>query len=142
MFSQQKRGNCKARAYWIRFVSPVIFFSLASSCTGSDADGPSGPSGPSYPRLATVQQGGWGVGQYDQSRIDRIAKMHVALIGLFRNHDVDGHTANDIVTDIKRQNPNIILLQYTVVSTMADVQTDLVSNLEAQFTLGRCRPKR
>jgi len=58
--------------------------------------------------------------------------MDVASIGLFRNHNVDGHTANDIVTDIKRQHPNIILLQYTVVSTMADAAEDLVSILEAQ----------
>ena len=124
MFSQQKRGNCRARAYWIRIVSPVVFFSLASSWAVAD--------GPSYPRLASVQHVGWGVGQYDKLRIDRIAKMHVASIGLFRNHDADGHTAYDIVTDIKRQNPNIILLQYTLVSSMPDAQTDLVSILEAQ----------
>ena len=34
--------------------------------------------------------GGWA--KYDQTRIDRIAKLDVAIIQLFRKHNIEGHT--------------------------------------------------
>jgi hypothetical protein len=118
----------KARAYFGRLVSLFVLSTLATSWAVAD--------GPSFPRLGGTQMGGWGVGNYDQTRVDRIAKLDAAVIGLFRNHNVDGYTAYDIVTEIKRKNPNIILMNYTLISSMPDAQKDLVRVLEAEKGAG------
>jgi len=123
MFSRIRGGSGGRRILCIQISILAIALGSFSPLEAADAR--------PFPRLAALQVGGWGTG-YDHADIDTIAKADVAMIGLFRNHNVDGHTANGIVTDIKRQNPDIILLQYTIVSTMANSQEDLVSILEAQ----------
>jgi hypothetical protein len=87
------------------FVQAVGAQAFAQSSSGVDT----------FPRLGGYQIGGWAYGNYPP-RLDKIANLDIAVIGLFVGHNVDGYSIADITGYLKSKNPDLRLLEYVIVN--------------------------
>jgi hypothetical protein len=92
-------------------IANVYVAALVVMAMGAPAFGASGTTGDTFPRLGGIQIGGWASG-HDVQRLDRIARLDIAIINLFVGHNIDGYSIADITSYLKKQNPNLKLLQY------------------------------
>lgn len=102
---------------WLRISLSCVVLVVAQFAA-SQAVAQSSGSQDTYPRLGGYQVGGWSAG-HNINRLNNIAKLDIAVIQLFVDHNVDGYSIADITSYLKSRNPDVKLLQYVIINEVS-----------------------